>query len=42
MTMLNKPIVIVADLLGMTGGGTVRAGEAGCVVRDEPGGDVIV
>jgi len=43
VTILNKPVDIVADLPNVMGGsGAIRAGESGCVVWDEPGGDVIV
>lgn len=43
VTLLNKPVNIVADLPSATGERCgIRAGESGRVVWDEPGGDVIV
>jgi len=43
VTILNKPVDIVADLPNLLGGsGAICAGESGRVVWDEPDGDVIV
>jgi hypothetical protein len=42
MSLLSKRVELTANQISPTGGTSIRAGESGVVVWDEPDGDVIV